>query len=142
VVRGGEVAARSIGSEEKEAEVVGDGRGSQEEARVNLLRAGERDRGAIGGLDEERELPAHTMDKRRLLRREQIKELDLFIFSQNQRDTSSTKQRNAILPCTSRLPCTGSIHFFLRGNSCLLFYFNNISKSQAQNIKQSTSGNL
>jgi hypothetical protein len=73
VVRGGEVAARSIGSEEKEAEVVGDGRGSQEEARVNLLRAGERDRGAIGGLDEERELPAHTMDKRRLLRREQIK---------------------------------------------------------------------
>jgi hypothetical protein len=63
-VRGGEVAGRSIRAEEKEAEVVGDGGGSQEEARVNLLRAGERDRGAIGGLDEERELPAHTMDER------------------------------------------------------------------------------
>jgi hypothetical protein len=62
-VRGGEVAGRSIRAEEKEAEVVGDGGGSQEEARVNLLRAGERDRGAIGGLDEERELPAHTMDE-------------------------------------------------------------------------------
>jgi hypothetical protein len=95
-VRGGEVAARSIGSEEKEAEVVGDGRGSQEEARVNLLRAGERDRGAIGGLDEERELPAHTMDKRRLLRREQIKELDLFSIFLKTKETLALRSREML----------------------------------------------
>lgn len=65
-VGGGEVAARSVGAEEEEAEVVGDRGGGDEEARVELLRAGKRKRGAIGGGGgggEERELSAHTMEQ-------------------------------------------------------------------------------